>query len=223
MEAKNNYVIIAGGGSGTRMKSEMPKQFLLLKGKPIIAYTIEKFFAAFENIICIVVLPENQIQHFESLKEKYFLNKNIVAVIGGETRFHSVKNGLAKITDEGIVAVHDAVRPFASVELIQKCFSIAEEKGNCIPAISPKDSLREIVSNDSKISDRNNFRLIQTPQCFRTEIILNAYKQNFDSSFTDDASVVERHGEKIFLTDGEENNIKITTPIDLQIAESLLK
>lgn len=213
------YAIIVAGGSGTRMGASVPKQFLLLAGKPILQHTIEAFLNAFPDMELIVVLPEVNNEIVSSLN----LNNNRIRTVkGGQTRFGSVKNGLGLTSSESIIFVHDAVRCLVSVELIRRCYEQALQKGTAIPVISCRDSIRWMENDGSKALDRNRVMLVQTPQVFRSDIILSAFSQEFKESFTDEASVVEGFGFRVDLIKGEENNIKITTPIDLLIAESLL-
>jgi len=216
------YVIIVAGGKGLRMGTELPKQFLPLKGKPVIIHTIEKFQKAFADIEIIVVMNEAWMAHFAEMREKFSLNvKQTVA--GGETRFHSVKNGLDAITDkDGIVGIHDAVRPLISAELIRGTFEASEKHSNAIPAVSSKSSLRELTGEGNKAVDRSKYKLVQTPQCFDLELLKQAYSTKYNSSFTDDASVFEKVGHSIHLIDGEYDNFKITRPLDLKIAEELI-
>ena len=217
-----NTVIIVAGGSGSRMKSETPKQFSLLKGKPVIVHTIEKFLRFDSGIEIIVALRQDYALEFEAIQKNFKLPE-VIIVNGGETRFHSVKNALEKINPETtLVAVHDAARPLVSLQTIQNTFSAADKSGAAVPVIEINESLREVDSLGSKAVSRKDFRVVQTPQCFKTKIILAAYKQNYIPEFTDDASVVEAAGNKIQLTEGNIENIKITFPQDLEIAESLM-
>lgn len=214
-------VIIVAGGIGTRMNSDIPKQFLEISGKPIVMHTIEKFYSFDRSITIILVLPEQHILLWHKLVEKHNFNIPLQLANGGETRFDSVKNGL-KIIKNGIVAIHDAVRPFVSLETIKRAYETAISKGNAIPTIGINDSLRILDNYGNKPLDRNLIRIIQTPQCFEVTLIKKAYDQTFDSSFTDDASVLEKIGEEINLIEGNQENIKITHPTDLMIANTLL-
>jgi len=214
-------VIIVAGGIGTRMNSDIPKQFLEISGKPIVMHTIEKFYSFDHSITIVLVLPEQHILLWHKLVEKHNFNIPLQLANGGETRFDSVKNGL-KIIKNGIVAIHDAVRPFVSLETIKRAFETAISKGNAIPAIGINDSLRILDNYGNKPLDRSVIRIIQTPQCFEVTLIKKAYDQPFDSSFTDDASVLEKIGEEINLIEGNQENIKITHPTDLMIANTLL-
>jgi 2-C-methyl-D-erythritol 4-phosphate cytidylyltransferase len=216
------YAIIVAGGKGTRMKSSVPKQFMLLAGKPVLMYSIESFFKAIPEIEIIVVLPEKEILSWKKLCKKYSFRIPFKVVEGGKTRFHSVKNGLNEIKDKGIVAVHDGVRPLASVPLIKDCFKEAKKNGNAVPAIAVNESLRKIKGKRNRIADRNSIVVIQTPQCFHAAILKQAYDVSYSNVFTDDASVIEQYKGKIHLIPGEKKNIKITTEEDLLFAEALL-
>lgn len=218
----HKYAIIVAGGKGERMGKETPKQFLELAGKPILMHTIEKFRTTFPEIEIILALPENQISFWEELCVLYefpFSPKRVVK--GGKTRFHSVKNALALVVEKSIVAVHDGVRPLVSKETIINCFEEAEKKGNAIPVVDVIDSLRFVSKQEgtNQSVTRSCYKVVQTPQCFNSDVLLRAYQQEFDDSFTDDASVVEKLGEKIYLVPGNNENIKITSPIDLSLAE----
>ncbi len=219
-------VIIVAGGKGERMGSEAPKQFLELAGKPILMHTLEKFKQTIPSIEIILALPENQFDFWEELFYKYKLPKIPHQVVkGGTTRFHSVENALELVKENSIVAIHDGVRPLVSAKTIEACFNEAEKKGNAIPVVDVVESLRHVSKQDNinKAVARSCYKLVQTPQCFTSEIILKAYQQEFDNFFTDDASVIEKLGETINLVEGNRENIKITTAEDLIIAEALLK
>ena len=205
------------------MQSKTPKQFLLLNGVPIIVRTIRQFIQTLPEIQVIVSCCQNDIQQFEKIQKRYLSKLPLVITKGGATRFHSIQSGLRAIKTDGIVAVQDAVRPFASQQLIKTCFKIAEEKGNAVPMISLQDSIRIIDGEKSKSLNRADYRLVQTPQCFKVSNLKHAYKQGFHKGITDDASLAEMFGEKINLVDGENQNIKITTPIDMQIAKLILE
>ncbi len=214
-----NFVIITGGGFGTRMRGEIPKQFLLLAGLPILMHTINKFLEFDTKINIILTLPETQIEFWKNLCSKYDFNVKHQCVAGGETRFHSVRNAVQLLDNDGITAVHDAVRPLVSPRLIKICFEKAKKLGAIIPVLSVKESLR-FVENEKNISvNRDFYKIVQTPQVFHNQILIESYQQPYQDFFTDDASVVEAGGNKIFLTDGEEENIKITLPQDLKWAE----
>ncbi|OEK01991.1 2-C-methyl-D-erythritol 4-phosphate cytidylyltransferase [Roseivirga sp. 4D4] len=217
---QKNAIIVAGG-SGTRMQSELPKQFLLLNGKPILMHTLEAF--NFDDIEIRLVLPGEQIEYWETLCEEHTFAVPHHIVQGGETRFHSVKNGLDSIKgNAGLVAIHDGVRPLISRDIISASFDQALTHGNAITSVPLKDSLREISSNSNRSVDRSVYRLIQTPQTFQLGLIKEAFETPYQSAFTDDASVFENNGGSIHLIDGDYRNIKITTPEDLLVAESFL-
>lgn len=219
---KQNVIIVAGG-KGLRMGTDIPKQFIPVMGLPVLMHTIRNFHDYNPEINIVLVLPTSHQNYWEELKSEYNFTIPHHLANGGETRFHSVKNGL-EFVDEGITAVQDGVRPFASKTLIARCFEEATKNQNAVPAIPSKDSLRIIYGrDDNQIIDRNKIVCIQTPQVFDTKLLKRAYKTPFEVFFTDDASVVEHAGHSINLVTGEEQNIKITTPIDLQIAELLIK
>lgn len=215
------FALIVAGGSGTRMKGKIPKQFLELNGKPVLMHTFEAFLKYDINTQFVLVLPEAQLINWKKLCVKYDFNIKHSLVSGGEMRFHSVKNGLSKIEEDGIVFIHDGVRPLVSAQTISNCYKTALEKGNALPVISPSESIRETVNGDSRAVDRKRFYLVQTPQSFKVSIIKKAYEQHYQEKFTDDASVLENTGQKIHLVEGNRSNIKITYPEDLLIASSL--
>jgi 2-C-methyl-D-erythritol 4-phosphate cytidylyltransferase len=217
------YVIIVAGGTGVRMHSDIPKQFLNINGQPILFHTIRCFNDFLKGIPIILVLPEPYIDYWKSITKKNDFNINHQVTRGGETRFHSVKNGLELLGEPGLVAIHDGVRPLVSKETLQRVFLKAEKSGNAIPAITVAESMRKVGADSSEPVNRENFRLIQTPQCFHSDLIRKAYDQDFKDEFTDDASVVEALGIKINLVEGNPENIKITRPCDLKFAETLLK
>lgn len=222
---QQQYVIIVAGGTGTRMKSDVPKQFIKINGVPIIVKTIQRFLNYNPAIHIIISIHKNYKAHLETIIKAFdLLDIDIQITIGGETRFDSVKNGLNLILDEGaIIGIHDAARPFVSIKTIQVCFETATIKGNAVPCISVTDSLRKISNNINSAVNRNEFKIIQTPQCFLASKIKNAFKQQYLSNFTDDATVLESTGEKINLVEGNEENIKITSPQDLIIAKAFLE
>lgn len=217
------YIIIVAGGSGTRMNSDVPKQFILIDEKPVLMHTIEKFYHSFSGINIIVVLANQLVDEWKQLCEKYNFNIPHQLTNGGETRFHSVKNGLILVPENAVVGIHDAARPLVSIETIKKTFDAAEKSGNGIPCIPISESIREINGNQNKTVDRNKFVIVQTPQCFHSSLIKKAFLQEYNSLFTDDASVLEATGEKINLVEGNKENIKITTAQDLIVAEVLMK
>lgn len=216
------YAVIVAGGSGKRMGGEIPKQYLELAGKPVLMHTMERFKAFNESIEIITVLPENQLRFWDDLQRKYSFNIPHTLVKGGRARFFSVRNGLKFVDDQGLVAIHDGVRPFVSIETIQKCFTTAEKLGNAVPVIPPSDSLRMISGQGSTPVNRLLVRQVQTPQVFHSSLIKRAYQQEYIPEFTDDATVLEKTGVKINLVDGNRENIKITTPEDLIISAALL-
>jgi 2-C-methyl-D-erythritol 4-phosphate cytidylyltransferase len=216
------YVVIVAGGSGKRMGVDTPKQFLELAGKPVLMHTIERFRLFSEAIEIITVLPENQLRFWNELQKKYSFDISHTLVRGGAHRFISVKNGLEFVSPPGLVAIHDGVRPLVKIDTIRRCFEEAEKYGNAIPVIIPSDSLRQVAGNINEPMNRMNIRQIQTPQVFNASLIKKAYLQDYDSSFTDDATVLEKTGERIHLVEGNSENIKITNPEDLFIAQNLL-
>jgi 2-C-methyl-D-erythritol 4-phosphate cytidylyltransferase len=217
------YVVIVAGGSGKRMGAEVPKQFLELAGRPVLMHTIERFKNFSESIEIITVLPENQLRHWLDLQKQYSFTVPQTIVKGGSTRFHSVRNGLKFVNVPGIVAIHDGVRPFVSIDTIRRCFSTAEKLGNAIPTISPIESLRIVTESGSRPVDRFHVKQIQTPQVFSAELIKKAYLQEYKPEYSDDATVLENTGEKINLVEGNRENIKITNPEDLIISKALME
>lgn len=217
------YAVIVAGGSGLRMKTSVPKQFLPLFGKPVLYHTLTAFLEAFSDIDIILVLPEAHTETGEEIVAQTNDPSRIKITTGGETRFHSVKNGLEYVRQHSIVFVHDGVRCLVTTDLIRRCYEMALEKGNAIPALHAVDTIRiESFSGNQQI-DRNKVRIIQTPQTFFSEIIKAAFEQDYVDSFTDEASVVEKLGVKINLIEGEETNLKITRPVDLLIAERIIE
>ena len=216
--------VIVAGGSGQRMGVPTPKQFLEVNGKPLLWHTITAFFQAFEDIELVIVLPETHLESGKSIATR-FTSKNIHFTIGGATRFHSVQKGLQYLdTSNSILFVHDGVRCLLTPDLIKRCCHQALEKGSAIPAVAATDSIRIATDNEESIvADRNKVRIIQTPQTFKSELLIPAFQQDYNESFTDEATVVEAFGEKIFLIYGEYNNLKITRPIDLLIAEKIME
>jgi 2-C-methyl-D-erythritol 4-phosphate cytidylyltransferase len=216
------YAVIVAGGHGKRMGSELPKQYLELAGKPVLMRTLERFKAFDESIELITVLPENQLRFWAELQKKYSFDIPHTIVKGGKARFYSVRNGLNFVVVPGLVAIHDGVRPFVSIDTIKRCFQMAEKLGNAVPVISPTESMRVLTETGSKPVNRMNVKIVQTPQVFNAEIIKKAYRQDYLPEFTDDASVLEKTGVKINLIEGNRENIKITTPEDLVISSALL-
>lgn len=220
----NRHVIIVAGGAGLRMNNLLPKQFMLLGNKPILMHTIARF-ERLQNLHGITVaLPENSIDYWKQICKKHNFLINHSIVIGGKNRFESVKNALFSLTNEvKTVAIHDGVRPFVSTQLIENLFEKAEKNGNAIACISLKDSIRETDIHKSKAVNRENYKIVQTPQCFNYDALLHCYKSAKHSNFTDDASVFESENNTVNLVEGDEKNIKITTEFDLSIAELILK
>jgi 2-C-methyl-D-erythritol 4-phosphate cytidylyltransferase len=213
--------IIVAGGTGQRMGSVVPKQFLEIEGKSILLHTIDQFVNAFDDISLVVVLPEGYIEEGKKLLNNRTKNP-IQFIAGGETRFESVKNGLTAVKEKCIVFVHDAVRCLLTPALIQRCYQQAVENGSAIPAVSSTDTVRIMENETHHLFDREKVMLIQTPQTFQSEVILTAFDQAYQPNFTDEANVVEASGQPVFLVDGEFENIKITRPLDLAIATYVL-
>lgn len=222
--SQKEFAIIVAGGKGTRMKSSTPKQFMLLNGLPILMHTLNSFFEYSSEIKIILVLPEDDLKTWKMLCQKYNYTKKVTIALGGESRFQSVKNGLDKIQEkEGLVAIHDGVRPLAGKDIIGASFRLAAVHGSAVAAVRLKESIRKTDQNNTKAVDRSNYRMIQTPQTFDLELIKRAYQIREESSLTDDASVAEKSGHVISLFEGSYSNIKITTPEDIIIAEALVK
>lgn len=219
----DKYAIIVAGGKGKRMNSETPKQFLQVAENPILMHTIQKINGFDPSLQIILVLPEPFIDFWKSLCNRFDFVVSHKVINGGDTRFDSVKCGLNHIKPNSLVAIHDGVRPLVSRSTWKTVFKTAEKLGNAIPAVKVNESIRELEGNFSKPVIRQNFRLIQTPQCFQSGLILEAYEQAYRDSFTDDATVVEALGERINLVEGNFENIKITRPVDLKFAEAFLK
>ena len=241
-----DYVIIVAGGKGLRMGSDIPKQFLPIGGKPVLMRTLERFREYDADLQIILVLPEAQQDYWHQLCEEYHFDVAYTLANGGQTRFHSVQNGLAKVPDdaEGVVGVHDGVRPFPSIEVIRNCYETARTAKAVIPVIPVVETVRQIFSNrpqdnrndnpekslspkvrcknSSRTVPRDEYRLVQTPQTFDIQLLKAANRQPYNDGFTDDASVVESYGHQITLVEGNRENIKITTPYDLKIAEVLV-
>lgn len=224
------YALIVAGGKGTRFGSALPKQFLELNGKPVLLHTVEAFFRYSEDIRVVLVLPEEDIPVWHDTARKYRFEKNLTIQSGGPTRFHSVKKGLEKIADTGLVAIHDGVRPLVTPDIISASFRFAKAEGSAIAAVHMKESIRRVDETSgaafpyrtSKAADRALYKTVQTPQTFDVAIIKDAYARQNDPSVTDDAEVAERAGHRVFLFEGSYENIKITTPGDLVVAAALL-
>jgi 2-C-methyl-D-erythritol 4-phosphate cytidylyltransferase len=213
--------LIVAGGNGSRMNNDTPKQFLLLGNKPVLYHSIKAFLEAYNDMEIILVLPEEHIGKGQEIIDGYFDDSKFKITAGGRTRFHSVQNGLSLVNEEAIVFVHDGVRCLLTSELVKRCYEGALESGTAVPAVTCKDSVRLLTSNGNKILNRNRVMLIQTPQTFHSKILLPAYQIDYKDKFTDEATVVEAFGLKINLIEGEVDNIKITTPTDLFIADQI--
>jgi 2-C-methyl-D-erythritol 4-phosphate cytidylyltransferase len=214
--------IIVAGGTGQRMGTTLPKQFLAIEGKSILLHTIDQFISAFSDINFVIVLPADYIHEGENLIAASGLVHSFLFVAGGDTRFQSVKNGLAQADPASIVFVHDAVRCLLTPDLIQRCYQQAVEKGSAIPAVSSTDTVRITEGTKHHVVDRANVMMIQTPQTFNAAILKKAFEQAYQPSFTDEANVLEASGNEVYLIEGEHENIKITRPLDLAIAEYIL-
>lgn len=221
------YVIIVAGGKGLRMGGEIPKQFLPIGGKPVLMRTVEAFYQTDAETGIVLVLPKEQQDYWKELCRQYDFRISYTLADGGRTRFHSVQNGLQAVPEEGtdvLIAVHDGVRPFVSSQVIQASFDEAARQGAVVPVLDMVDSVRQLSADGSSMAvDRSRLKLVQTPQTFRADVLKKAYSQDFTELFTDDASVVEASGVSVALVPGNRENIKITTPFDLKIAEALLK
>ena len=217
-----DYALIVAGGKGLRMGTDIPKQFLPIGGKPVLMRTLEAFYAYNQAMQLIVVLPHSQQAYWARLCEEYHFSLPHRVADGGEARFHSVRNGLAWVETPGRVGVHDGVRPFVSPEVIARCYALASTKKAVVPVIPVVETVRHLVDGGSLTVNREEYRLVQTPQVFDVELLKKAYEQPYSPAFTDDASVVEALGVPVALTEGNRENIKITTPFDLRVAEALL-
>ena len=219
-----DYIIVVAGGKGLRMGSDIPKQFLPIGGKPVLMRTLERFRAYSSDLQIILVLREAQQDYWQELCQEYQFDVEYQLANGGQTRFHSVQNGLALVPDdaEGVVGVHDGVRPFPSIEVIRNCYETARTAKAVIPVIPVVETVRHLEGDKSVTVPRGDYRLVQTPQTFDIQLLKAANKQPYNDGFTDDASVVESYGHAITLVEGNRENIKITTPYDLKIAEVLI-
>lgn len=205
------------------MGGSLPKQFMLLKGKPVLYYSLKAFLDAYDDLEVILVLPDAFISRGQDIVDEYFDKNRIQITGGGITRFNSVKNGLALVKDESVIFIHDAVRCLLSKELIHRCYMKALYTGSAIPVLPSKDSIRLLTDKGSEVYDRNKVMLVQTPQTFLSKVVLPAFQTEYNEKFTDEATVVEATGIKVSLVEGEENNIKITLPLDLLVADKLLE
>jgi 2-C-methyl-D-erythritol 4-phosphate cytidylyltransferase len=215
-------MIIVAGGSGTRMGAKIPKQFIELNGKPILMHTLQNLREMDEAMQLVLVLPKEQFPFWAELKETHNFSIPHSLAEGGETRFLSVKNGLAKVTDSVVVGVHDGVRPFASKKVVDACFESARHSGASIPVAPIVQSLRILKDGNSSAVDRNTYCSVQTPQCFQTSVLKKAFDSADRTDYSDDATVVEEYGQKIAMVDGNVENIKITTPVDLELAQLII-
>ena len=221
----DRYAILVAGGKGLRMGSDIPKQFLPLRGRPVLMHTIDVFRRTYPDIHIILVLPREQQDYWRQLCRQHDYDVEVCVADGGETRFYSVRNGLSLIPDDarGVVGVHDGVRPFVSPETIRRCYEAAEECGAVVPVVPVVETVRQVLADGSSMTvDRNAYRLVQTPQTFDIQLLKKAYGQPFDPFFTDDASVVEAMGYPIKLVEGNNENIKLTNPADLKLAEGMM-
>ena len=221
----SDYVIIVAGGKGLRMGSDIPKQFLPIGGKPVLMRTIERFHAYSKDLQIILVLPEAQQDYWKELCKEYHFEVKYLLANGGQTRFHSVQNGLALVPDDaqGVVGVHDGVRPFPSIEVIRRCYETARTAKAVIPVIPVVETVRHLEGEGSVTVPRGDYRLVQTPQTFDIQLLKAANRQPYNDGFTDDASVVESYGHAITLVEGNRENIKITTPYDIVVAEAIIR
>lgn len=217
------YAIVVAGGTGSRMKGDLPKQFMLLSGKPVICYSIEAFAAYDSTIEIILVIHPQYIPYWEQLSAKFHLTSQPLVVAGGETRFDSVKNGLMKIVEDGFVAVHDAARPVIQADFIRNIFATASEFGSAMPGVPLNDTIRIVEGDSTRQLDRTFLQAMQTPQVFKVSELKQAYTQSFSEMFTDDASVMQSAGFPLHLTEGRPENIKITHSQDIELAEVFLK
>ena len=219
-----DYVIVVAGGKGLRMGSDIPKQFLPISGKPVLMRTLERFREYSAELQIILVLPETQQDYWHGLCKEYHFQVEYLLANGGQTRFHSVQNGLALVPDdaEGVVGVHDGVRPFPSVDVIRNCFETARTAKAVIPVIPVVETVRHLEGDSSVTVPRGDYRLVQTPQTFDIQLLKEANRQPYNDGFTDDASVVESYGHTITLVEGNRENIKITTPYDIVVAEAII-
>jgi 2-C-methyl-D-erythritol 4-phosphate cytidylyltransferase len=217
------FALIVAGGSGNRMRNTIPKQFIEIIGRPVLMHTIDIFLKYDPEIEIVLVLPKGQVEIWKSLCKTHKFSFNHRITNGGETRFNSVKNGLDIVPDDGIVFIHDGVRPLVSEQTLQNCFESALAKGNALPVIPVSESVRMVEGSNNFAVDRSKYFLVQTPQTFQAQLIKNAYQQAKSSSFTDDATVLENMGETIQLVEGNRENVKITYPEDLDLAEVFLR
>lgn len=214
--------VIVAGGSGQRMGASIPKQFLLLNGQPVLWHTLKRFLDTWNDLRVILVLPAEHKEEGHKIIESLQAAERVTVTEGGNSRFQSVKNGLSLIHESAVIFVHDGVRCLVSSGLIERCYTQALEKGSAIPAVAATDSIRIVEGDGHYVANRNHVRIIQTPQTFLSELLLPAFDQPYQDSFTDEATVVEAFGKKVFLIEGEYTNLKITRPEDMRIAEQTL-
>ena len=220
-----DYIIIVAGGKGLRMGGDLSKQFMPLHGKPVLMHTIERFRAYSDELKIILVLPHEQQDYWRQICQKHNFTVEHTVVDGGQTRFHSSQNGVAAVPDDatGVIGINDCVRPFVSEETIARCFEAARQFGAALPVLPVTDTLRRVTDDGGYNVQRNDYRTVQTPQTFDAQLLKQAFKQPYSDNFTDDASVVEALGHKVTMVDGNRENIKLTTPFDLVVAEALIK
>jgi len=216
------YAVIVAGGSGSRMGAPVPKQFLLLRGRPVLWYTLEVFLGAYADLEIILVVPGAFMEEARIVADETQSPRRIRLVSGGGTRFHSVQNGLELVQEESVVFVHDGVRCLVSGALVKRCYEQAMASGSAVPVVNSRDSVRLVTPEGHEAIDRDRVKLVQTPQTFLSKILLPSYSVEYRDEFTDEATVVEAAGHSVCLVEGEVNNIKITTPADLLVAERLL-
>lgn len=221
----SDYIIIVAGGKGLRMGGDLPKQFLPLGGRPVLMHTIERFREYSASLNILLVLPHEQQDYWRQLCDRHNFAVAHTVVDGGQTRFHSSRNGIEAVPDDvdGVIGIHDGVRPFVSVETIARCFEAARQFGAALPVLPVTDTLRRVTDDGGYNVQRNDYRTVQTPQTFDAQLLKEAYRQPYSDAFTDDASVVEAMGHKVTMVDGNRENIKLTTPFDLKVAEVLCR
>ncbi|HSV89166.1 MAG TPA: 2-C-methyl-D-erythritol 4-phosphate cytidylyltransferase [Bacteroidales bacterium] len=217
------FVLITAGGQGSRMHTNTPKQFLEIAGKPVLMHAIEAFINYDRHISLVIVLPHDKIKYWNDFCQKSLFNYPHKVVPGGLTRFHSVQNGLKHVPDDCLIAIHDGARPLVSAQAIERVFAYAEKHGNAVPCVGVKESLRIDDHGHNQPLDRSKVRIIQTPQAFHANLIKEAYEKEYNVEFTDDATLLESNGTRIHLVEGNYENIKITTPEDLIVAEALIR
>ncbi len=216
----NKAAVIVAGGSGSRMGSSRPKQYLDLSGKPVIQHTIERFFAFDASMRVVVVIASEHLDYWKNISEMF---PGIITTSGGPSRYYSVQNGLAKIPSGSVVGVHDAARPLVSRSLLARCYETAIKQGSAIPVLEVEDTIRRVISKGhSEPEDRTTLRRVQTPQVFHADLLRKAYEQSVRPDFTDDASVFEAAHGKLYLVEGDPSNVKITWPVDLRLARLLM-